>query len=178
MSYVMLIVLFYLPIFTQASSVNRDLGIGEFYAAYRNASAGWRIEGSLSVNGGIEFFICDAENYAQWVRNESAILYEHNDETTDYGFNFTIPHNSTWYVVFANVQSNTIISLEADLFFRNQLGVAQTPILWTSQSTIITPTLIGFLIAISVICLVGVWISRRGEPFPAVKYEKILPRSG
>lgn len=52
-----LLVFFLLPVFTQAFSIDRDLGVGEFYAAYRSADTGWRIEGSFSASNDIEFFI-------------------------------------------------------------------------------------------------------------------------
>ena len=111
LSTVMLLVLFLLPLFAQAFSIDRSLDYGVFYAAYRNANAGWRIEGSFSTDIDIEFFICDEGNYISWVRNENVILCEHNEETKDFEFNFTIPYNSTWYVVFANDHPNRIVKL-------------------------------------------------------------------
>ncbi|MHA1965913.1 MAG: hypothetical protein ACXACG_06770 [Candidatus Thorarchaeota archaeon] len=168
------LVLFLLPVFAQAFSIDRDLGVGEFYAAYRTASADWRIEGDFSTSYDIEFFICDADNYTRWIRHDSVVLYEHSEETTDQTFNFTIPYDSTWYVVFSNVQSQSVISLEADLYYIDQSNIVQTQVSWITQSTILSPLFIGFLLAVPVVCLLGIWISRRGKPFPAVRYEEIL----
>ena len=176
LSCVLLLVLFLLPVLIQAFSIERDLGVGEFYAAYRDANTGWRIEGSFSVNNDIEFFICDEENYDRWKRNDSVVLYEHSEETTNQIFNFTIPHDSTWYVVFSNVQSQSAISLDAEIYYLDQSDIVQTQVAWITQSTVLTPVFIGFLLLIPVIGLLGVWMSRKSEPFPAVKYDEILKK--
>jgi hypothetical protein len=173
----MLLVLLQLPIHAQAFSIVRNLDYGVFFATYRNANTGWRIEGSFSSNIDIEFFICDEGNYTSWVRNENAVLCEHNEETNDYDFNFTIPHDSTWYVVFSNGRADRTVSLEAELNYVDQSGIAQPDVMWTTQSTILTPLFIGFLFAIPVICIIGVWVARGRDLFPAVKYDKILPKS-
>jgi hypothetical protein len=176
LSSVTLLVLFLIPVFVQAFSIDRDLGVGEFYAAYRNASTGWRIEGSFSVSNDIEFFFCDADNYTKWKRDETVVLYEHSEETTGQTFNFTVPYDSTWYVVFSNAQAQSVTSLDADLYYIDQSDIVQTQVSWLTQSTILSPLFIGLLLAVPVVCLLGVWISRRGEPFPAVEYDKILPK--
>jgi hypothetical protein len=173
----MLLVLFLLPVFVQGFSVDRNLGAGEFYTAYRNAETGWRIEGSFSVNRDIEFFICDEDNYTRWKRHETVILHEHSEETTGQTFNFTIPYDSTWYVVFSNVQAQSVNSLEAELYYVDQSDIVQTQVSWIIESTVVTPMLIGFLLVIPIVCLLGIWVSRRSEPFPAVKYNEILSKS-
>ena len=173
---VVFIVLFLLPIVIQADSIDRDLGVGEYCAAYRNANAGWRIEGSFAVSRDIEFFICDASNYIRWTRNESVEIFEHSEQTSGQSFNFTIPSNSTWYVVFSNIQTNSIVSLEAELFFIDVSGTTYTQFSWLAQSTIITPLFIGFTLAILSVCLLGIWASRRSEAQPSVRYEEILPK--
>lgn len=174
LSIVMLLVLFLLPVFVEAFSIDRDLGVGEFYAAYRNADAGWRIEGSFSVNNDIEFFICDVNNYTRWNRNESVLLFEHSEETSGRLFNFTIPYDSTWYVVFSNIQPNSVVSLEAAFFYIDQSDITHTQVTWITQSSIMTPLFVGALFAILTVCLLGIWISRKKEQFPAVKYDKLL----
>jgi hypothetical protein len=173
---VMAIVLFLLPVVGQAYSIDRDLGVGECYTAYREAKAGWRIEGSFSVSREIEFFICDASNYTRWIRNESVVFFEHNETTSNQLFNFTIPYDSIWYVVFFNIQTNSIVSLEAQVFFIDGAGTTYTQISWTARSMLITPLLIGFTLAILSVCLLGIWVSRRTEKQPAVRYEEILPK--
>lgn len=169
------LVLFLLPGFAQGFSIDRSLGVDEFYAAYRNADAGWRIEGSFSTSSNIEFFICDADNYTKWRNSESGLLYEHSEETTSQTFNFTIPHDSTWYVVFLNVQTHAT-SLEANLSYIDLTGIVQTQVTWTAQSLVVTPLFIGFLFAIPVVCLLGIGIVRRGSEVPAVRYDEILPK--
>jgi hypothetical protein len=176
LSAVMLLVLFLFPLFAQGFDVDRDIGAGEFYAAYRNAEAGWRIEGSFTASNSIEFLICDADNYNKWVNNQTAELYEHQEQVTSYTFNFTVPHDAIWYIIFSNAFSPRIISLEAELYYKNQAGIAQTQVTWIIQSSIMTPLLIGFILAVLVVCLLGIWMSRRSEPQPAVRYEEILPK--
>jgi hypothetical protein len=171
------LVLFLVPSLVQGFSIERNIGASAFYAAYRDASTGWRIEGSFSSSSGIEFFICDADNYVRWKRHESVSLYEHNEASSSMTFNFTVPHEATWYVVFSNVESQNLNNLDANFYFIDQADVVHSGVAGISQSTILTPTMIGFLIAVPVICLLGVWISRRSEQFPAVKYDEILPKS-
>ena len=178
LSSIMLIVLFLLPVFVGAFSIDSNLSVGEFYTAYRNADAGWRIEGSFTSSRDIEFFICDANNYTRWTRNESVLFFEHNEETTGQSFNFTIPYDSTWYVVFSNIESNSGASLAAELFYIDQTGSTHAQVTGIVQSAIVTPLLIGIIVAILSVCLLGIWLSRRSESQPAVKYEKILPKPG
>jgi hypothetical protein len=176
LSGIMLLVFFLLPAFVQAFNIDRNLVTGEFYTAYRSADAGWRIEGSFSSSNDIEFFICDADNYTKWRKEESVFLYEYREEATGQTFNFTIPYDSEWYVIFSNVQSKSDTSLEAEIYYIDQADITQTQVSWIVQSAIVTPLFIGFLAALGAVCLLGVWISRRGNPFPAVRYEDILPK--
>ncbi len=176
LSIVTFLVLFLLPVFAQGFDIDRDLGVGELYSVSRFANTDWRIEGSFSVDSDIEFFICDADNYNKWVNNQTALLYEHQEQVTSYTFNFTIPHDAIWYIIFSNAFSPGIIGLEAELYYKNQAGIAQTQVTWIIQSTIMTPLLIGFILAVLVVCLLGIWMSRRSEPQPAVRYEEILPK--
>ncbi|MFW9834795.1 MAG: hypothetical protein ACFFEK_12420 [Candidatus Thorarchaeota archaeon] len=176
LSSVILIVLFLLPGFAYGLDVDKDLVVGTFYAAHREATAGWRIEGSFSTNYDIEFFICDEDNYTSWDRHQSVFLFEHSEETRGFTFNFTIPYDSDWYVVFSNVGSQGTISLEAEIHYIDQFDVDQTQITWFTQTIPVTPLLIGVLAMFSIVCLFGVWISRRSEEIPAVDYDKILPK--
>jgi len=173
---IILAVIFLLPVIGQAYSVDRDLGVGEYLAVFRDANTGWRIEGSFSASRDIEFFICDANNYTRWTRNESVISFEHSEATSVQLFNFTIPYDSTWYVIFSNIHPTSIVSLEVELFYIDGSGTTYTQVSWTAQSTIITPLFIGFVLAILSVCILGIWVSRRSEAQPAVRYEKILPK--
>ena len=176
LSGIIFIVLFLYPLGADAFDIERNLGVGEFFAAYSIAGTGWRIEGSFSTNRDIEFFICDSSNYTRWNRNENIIHFEHSEETSGKAFNFTVPYNSSWYVIFSNLQSNNIIELNAEFFFIDNSGYTYTQVAWIAQSTILTPMFIGLLIAILSVCLIGIWASRRSETQPVVNYEKILPK--
>ena len=176
LSVVVFLVLFMLPMLVQGFDIDRDLGASASYAIYQESSEGWRIEGTFSSSEVIEFFICDEGNYTRWTRNQVISSYEYNEESLGQTFNFTIPYDSVWYVVFSNIRSQNTNSLEAELYFIDLSDIVQTEIGWISHSTILTPAMIGFLIAVPALCLLGVWMSRRSEQFPAVKYDKILPK--
>ncbi|MFX1559592.1 MAG: hypothetical protein ACFFBL_03295, partial [Promethearchaeota archaeon] len=134
LSSITLLVLFLFPVFVQAFSVERDLGVGQFYAVYRDADTGWRIEGSFSVSSDIEFFICDAGNYTKWTLDAGVVLYEHSVETSGKTFNFTIPYDAVWYVVFSNAQSQDASSLETELYYIDHSNNVQTQIAWKAQT--------------------------------------------
>lgn len=171
-----LLILLLLPLIAQAFDIDRDLGVGELYVVYGNADTGWRIEGSFSADYDIEFFICDAENYTRWDRKQIAFLYEHESETTGQIFNFTIPYDSEWYVVFSNVQLLSPIILEAEVYYVDQSEVVQTQVGWFSRNTLVTPLFIGILLIVPIVLIIGVYISRKREPVPAVSYEEILSK--
>ncbi len=171
------LILLVLPVFAQGFDIDRNLGVDEFYAVYRSADAGWRIEGSFSTSGNVEFFICDADNYTRWINNENVLLYEHSEVTTGQTFNFTIPYTSTWYVIFSNVQSLVVTNLNAELYYIDQSDITQTQVTWINESSIATPLFIGFFVAIFAVCLLGISISRKDSSFPAVRYDEILPKT-
>lgn len=176
MSSLSIVILLLLPLSAQAFDIDRDLGVGELYVVHGNADAGWRIEGSFSADYDIEFFICDAENYTRWDRKQSAFLYEHDSETTGQIFNFTIPYDSEWYVVFSNVQLQIPISLQAEVYYVDQSDVVQTQVSWFSRNTLVTPLFIGILLIVPIVLIIGVCIARKREPVPAVSYEEILSK--
>ncbi|MFW9807397.1 MAG: hypothetical protein ACFFFK_11775 [Candidatus Thorarchaeota archaeon] len=176
LSCVLFLVVFLLPALIPAFSIDRNLGTGEFYSVYREANVGWRIEGSFSTNNNVEFFICDEGNYTNWKKHQSVLLQEHNESTTGQTFNFTIPYDSTWHVVFYNSKSQGSNNLEAELYFIDQFDIVQTEVAWISQTRLWTPTTIGLLFVAPVLCLLVVWISRRSEEIPAVNYDEILPK--
>lgn len=175
LSIVMFLVLFLLPVFAQGFDIDIDLGVGELYSVSRVANTDWRIAGSFSVDSDIEFFICDAENYDMWVNNYTTLLYDHQEQITSYTFDFTVPHDGAWYIVFSNAYSQGFISLEAELYYIDQAGVTQTTVAYQSMPA--TPVLEWFLITVLVlgVCLLGIAVSGRSDPFPAVRYEEILP---
>ncbi|MFW9886328.1 MAG: hypothetical protein ACFFEX_18225 [Candidatus Thorarchaeota archaeon] len=171
-----LLFLFLLPVPAKALSAEANLGFGEVYGLYRNANAGWRVEGSFTAVNAIEFFICDAGNYSKWINNQAAVLFDHNEQTTVHNFNFTIHYDSVWYVIFSNSYAAGNISLDAEIRFIDQLGVEQTQVNEITHNLISAPLVIGFLAAGMGISILGVWWARRREPRPAVRYDEILSK--
>ena len=164
-----LIILFLLPVAAQAFTAERSLVIGEFYAVYRNASAGWRIEGSFVTTDDIEFFICDEGNYTKWTQDETAVRYNYSESTLGELINFTVPYDSVWYVVFSNIEDRGVDSLGVEVYYIDQSDTTQTQVSWISQTPGFDYLLIGFVGALAVICLFGVWIARRGKSVAAIE---------
>jgi len=170
------LILFLFPLPIRALNVNRNLNYGEFYGMYREAEAGWRIEGSFTTINAVEFFICDAGNYRHWINNDAAVFYEHQEQTTAHSFNLTIQYDAVWYVVFSNSYAASNNSLDAQIRFIDELGVEQTQVDVIIQNLISTPIVIGFIAAGIGISILGIWCARRKEPRPAVRYDEILSK--
>ncbi len=176
LSFAILLVLILLPLPTKSLSVDTELNFGEFYGLYRDGDAGWRIEGSFTTVNAIEFFICDAGNYSNWVNNQVAVLYEHREQAVTHTFNFTTQYDAIWYVIFSNSQTTSNNSLDAEIRFIDQLGVEQTQVNVVNQNLISAPLLIAFIAPSLVLCLLGIWWARKREPSPAVRYDEILSK--
>ena len=175
-SFSIFLVLFLLPLPIGALSVDENLNYGEFYGLYREADAGWRIEGSFTTVNDVEFFICDAGNYRHWINNDAAVLYEHQERTTSHTFNLTIQYDAIWYVIFSNSHTASNTSLEAEVRFIDQLSVEQTQVNVITQNLISTPLVLGFIAAGLGLSILGIWWARRREPTPAVRYDEILSK--
>jgi len=170
---VTLLIFFLSPTAIQSLAIDVNLGYGEFYVIHRSASNGWRIVGSYSSETTIEFAICNVGNYSKWLNNQTPSLYDHYVGTS-YNFNFTVPYDDDWYVVFSNSYSVTTNSLSVEVYYVNQNGTTQTQLTTFFQSLIVTPFFVAFILIIVVVCLLGVWCSRRKERQPAVRYEELL----
>jgi len=170
---VVLLAFFLLPMGIQAHEIDVNLGYGQFYAVHRNASNGWRIVGTFSADFTIEFAICDSGNYSRWLNNQTPLLYEHS-EASSLSFNFTVPYDDDWYVIFSNTLSAAPNNLIAYIYYIDQAGTTQTQITTFVQSSIVTPFFVGILAMTTGICLLGIWCARRKERQPAVNYEELL----
>lgn len=156
LSTIVLVVLFLLPIASQAFTTQRSLASGESYALYRSAETGWRIEGSFVTTNDIEFFICDAGNYTSWRAHEPVVRYHYNDSTLGELINFTVPYNSVWHVVFSASEDRGVDSLEVDVNYIDQFNVTQTQVSWISHNPELDNLMIGFVVALAAISLIAV----------------------
>jgi len=171
-----LLILFLLPFPATAISIKTNLNFGEFYGLYRNAEAGWRVEGSFTAVNAIEFFICDAGNYSKWANNQAAVLYEHSEQTMAHSFNLTFQYDAIWYVIFSNSYTASNNSLDAVVRFINQVGLEQIQVDVITQNLISTPLVIAFVAAGLGLSILGIWWARKKEPRPAVRYDEILSK--
>lgn len=164
LSTIALIVLFLLPVASQAFTTQRSLVAGESYAVYRDANAGWKIQGSFVSTNDIEFFICDVSNYTNWRAHEPVVRYNYSESTLGELINFTIPYASVWYVVFSPVGDRGVDSLEVEVNYVDQSDVTQTQVSWVSHNPELDNLMIGFagaLVAIGLIAVLGViWKTR------------------
>lgn len=170
---IVLLIFFLLPRGIQAHDIDANLGYGQFYVVHGNADIGWRIVGDFSAERAIEFAICDASNYINWLNNQTPSLYEHY-EVADHSFNFTVPYDDDWYVIFSNTHSAATNNLNAEVYYIDQNGTTQTQLTTLVQSLVVTPFFVGLLVMVTGICLLGIWCARRKERQPAVRYEELL----
>jgi hypothetical protein len=170
---IILLVFFLLPTGIQAHDIEVNLGYGQFYVVHRNASVAWRVVGDFSAERAIEFAICDAGNYSNWLNNQTTSLFEHY-EVADHSFNFKVPYDDDWYVIFSNTLSAATNNLNAEVYYIDQNGTTQTQLTTLVQSLVVTPFFVGLLVMVTGICLLGIWCARRKERQPAVRYEELL----
>lgn len=52
---------------------------------------------------GLDFFICDAANFTQWVSTGTGTGFEYNTNMHTLGFEWTVTYDDTWYIVLSNV---------------------------------------------------------------------------
>ncbi len=161
LSVITLIILFLLPLASQAFTTEKSLVPGEFCAAYREADAGWRIEGAFVTTNDIEFFICDMSNYTAWRSQGTFVRYNYSDSTLGGLISFTVPYESVWYVVFSDIEVRGIDNMEVEVNYIDQSNVTQTQVSWISQSPEIDILLIGFVGVVAIIGFLGILIVLR-----------------
>ncbi|MFW9807398.1 MAG: hypothetical protein ACFFFK_11780 [Candidatus Thorarchaeota archaeon] len=155
LSVIALIVLFLLPVASQAFTVEKSLVPGEIYAVYGNAEAGWRIEGSFVTTNDIEFFICNESNYTAWKLHETSVRYNYRNTTLGEEFNFTVPYESVWYVVFSDFEARGVDGIEIEVNYIDQLNTTHTQVSWASYTPEVDYLLIGL---VGVTAVIGILV--------------------
>ncbi len=56
----------------------------------------------VASGDGLEFFICDDDNYDNWRDGLAATLYEHRESMTTVSLTYDVPRLDDWRIVFNN----------------------------------------------------------------------------
>ena len=178
---VVLVVVTLAQMSTPVSAIDIDVWInaGTHYTVYiTDAETGGTIDGDFTVTSGndVEFFICDSDNYDRFLNSLSTSVYLHRSRTTTYSFDFTIPSDDTWYVVFSNEYSFiTSKHLEGYVDYS-----PPSPVIPTVGTDIRVLALVGVVAIFSFIILLGivkVWRDRTLSPttHQDTYYEVVVP---
>lgn len=98
-----------LPFDSEFTDVYIDAGN---YQAYTSSlTAGDELTGYMETDDttmGLDFFICDAANYSEWVSFGTGTGYEVNTNMHTLGFDFIAPYTDTWYIVLSNAYASHV----------------------------------------------------------------------
>ncbi|MGY5881901.1 MAG: hypothetical protein RTV31_16765 [Candidatus Thorarchaeota archaeon] len=88
---------------------------GDYDEYYVTLTSGEEISGYFETSvetAGLDFFICDAANFAIWSGGSSATGYETVLNMHTNGYTFTAPYSDTWYIVHSNVPGSTPVTVD------------------------------------------------------------------
>jgi hypothetical protein len=88
---------------------------GDYEEYYIALTSGEEISGYFETSvdtDGLDFFICDAANFAIWDGGGSATGYETVLNYHTNGYTFTVPYSATWYIVHSNVPGSTSVTVD------------------------------------------------------------------
>jgi hypothetical protein len=80
------------------------------------------------TGGAVEFFICDATNYAAYAASDSFSAYEIMEDMDSADVAFTVPAFGTWYAVLSNeehVVNSEVVRGTVGLYRRSSAGLAK-----------------------------------------------------
>ncbi len=151
-----------IPYYAPSSYTDTGYGIvledDEYYVVYDSFGAGTDIDGHFSTffsTDGLDFFICDEDNFDQWELGYSATGYSiETDMHTATIDTFTVPITGVWYCVFvADAEVDTVtFSFGIDI---DTSGAAITEELQMS------PLMLGIIGVVFLIIIIGCVVSRR-----------------
>ena len=99
------------------------------------------IQVRVASGDGLEFFICDDNNYEDWRDGLSVTLYEHQQSMTSFSIFFDVPRIDDWRVVFNNED-------DVSQHLVGWVGLDPPPLL-TMDSAIMIGGMISVVIAIA-----------------------------
>ena len=88
---------------------------GEYDEYWITITSGEEISGYFETSldtEGLDFFICDAANFATWDLGGSATGYEIATDMHTYGFSHTVSTSDTWYIVFDNTDGSDAVTVD------------------------------------------------------------------
>ncbi|MCK4278962.1 MAG: hypothetical protein KAW94_00120 [Candidatus Thorarchaeota archaeon] len=186
---IILIVIFLLPCFAQADiAIDIWLDEDEFYEVVVAANVGDVIIGNYTVvdansSAPITFLILDHEGFMDWA-SESIYAFHVYRYRMSYEFEFPVPYNDTWHIVFWNDARtpdskhivgvvNHLIDVITTTTITSGSTLPVTPVYFTNELWII---IIGALGVMAAALIVLIWIIRQAEDTEYVsRYD--LPRS-
>lgn len=86
----------------QTATVDVWIDAGSYHYYYSTRSSGTGYYGHFTASGGIDFFICDQENFDLWTSGYTASVYERHPSAGSADWEFVIPSTGTWYVMYDN----------------------------------------------------------------------------
>jgi len=154
----------------------------EYYTVYDTFAAGTDIDGHFSTffpTDGLDFFICDAVNYASWEEGNSATGYSIETDMHQSSIDlYTVPTTGVWYCVFvADAEVDTLtFSFGIDV---DTSGAVTTT---TPDGELqISPVMLGVIAAVFLIIILVCVVSRRRKgdtgQAPTVDYYTAPPSS-
>ncbi|MHA1929374.1 MAG: Ig-like domain-containing protein [Candidatus Thorarchaeota archaeon] len=73
---------------------------------YAERDIGTGLYGSFETeSGGVDFFICDDDNYNLWAGGFSAYVYNLVTDSAGLDWSFEVPYTDTWHFVYSNLDS-------------------------------------------------------------------------
>jgi hypothetical protein len=76
-----------------------------YYSYYGEQVMDTAMYGSFTSSIGIDFFICDQENFDLWTGSQASTAYEISNNVGSKDWTFIAPYTDTWYVVFDNTDN-------------------------------------------------------------------------
>ena len=162
-----------IPYYAPSSYTETGYGIvledDEYYIVYDTFAAGTDIDGHFSTffsTDGLDFFICDQENFDQWDAGYSATGFSIETDMHQTSIDeFTIPTAGVWYCVFvATDEVDTVtFSFGIDVDTSGAITTSTNGELQTS------PVMLGVIAAVFLIIILVCVVSRRrrGDTGPA-----------
>ncbi|MHA1781329.1 MAG: hypothetical protein ACTSYL_10775, partial [Candidatus Thorarchaeota archaeon] len=112
---------------------------GQYYALHGNFDQNTVLTGQFSTyftTDGIEFFICDKENFDSWKDGDYAVKYDrkynYHVAYIDY---FSVPHAGDWYLVFSAEDADDTVTFSAGVNIDTSNAVTTTTTTTNAGST-------------------------------------------